>query len=76
MQIGRTVWSPVAFREMLGEPLADAVAAHASLAGLPKRLWEPLVYVQPVGTAAERRARYEAAVEALRQTLVTNPPWR
>lgn len=76
MQIGRTVWSPKGLREILGEPLAEAVGSHAALAGLPKRLWEPLVYVQPVGTATERRARYEAAVEAVRQALLTNPPWR
>lgn len=75
MQIGRTVWSPKGLPEMLGEPLADAIATHASLAGLPKRLWEPLVYVPRVGTAAERRAGYETAVEALRQALLSSPPW-
>lgn len=75
MQVGRAVWAPRTLRESLGEPLAEAVALHASLAGLPKRLWEPLVYVQPVGKDSERRARYEAAVEVVRQALLSNPPW-
>ena len=67
MQIGRAVWWPKGLGDLLGEPHAEAIALHASLAGLPERLWQPLVYVQPVGTASERRARYEAAVEAVRQ---------
>jgi hypothetical protein len=76
MQVGRTVCVPKGVGDLLGEPLAGAVALHASLAGLPKRLWEPLVQVPRAGTASERRVRYEAAVEAVRQALWTNPPWR
>lgn len=72
MQIGRTVWSP----KRLGTSMPAAIATHASLAGLPKGLWIPLLQPPTGSSSIERRARYDEAIEKVRQTLMLNPPPR
>ena len=74
MQLGVVLWSPSGSGETTADPPAEEIARHASLAGLPPRLWEPLLRTPPGGPAAGRRARYEAAVEAVREALRTGSP--